>query len=249
MKKFGTPIGAGPGTENEYVGFDGVGTPLGVTGGGGVAALVFFLAVFFFLAFLPFSTFPEPSDRALPGDWVEVVVVEVVVVFDVDLVELVVGFGFEFVFGLVELEGEVEVEVEVEVVCGWVLVVTVTAGVVAVTGGQDQTTFVIGSVTGSGSDVGGVFAGMFWNVNCWPPATVIVTVHPSADASGMAARPNTTTTHAAVAAALISFRLVNTVAYSSRGAPRTNSSQLRSQIGLRGRYWLLPRFAIRNRQV
>lgn len=28
MKKFGTPIGAGPGSANENVGFDGVGTPL-----------------------------------------------------------------------------------------------------------------------------------------------------------------------------------------------------------------------------
>jgi hypothetical protein len=27
MKKFGTPIGAGPGSANENVGFDGVGTP------------------------------------------------------------------------------------------------------------------------------------------------------------------------------------------------------------------------------
>jgi hypothetical protein len=27
MKKFGTPIGAGPGSESENVGFDGVGTP------------------------------------------------------------------------------------------------------------------------------------------------------------------------------------------------------------------------------
>jgi hypothetical protein len=35
MKKFGTPIGAGPGTENEKLGLDGVGTPFAVNGGGG----------------------------------------------------------------------------------------------------------------------------------------------------------------------------------------------------------------------
>jgi hypothetical protein len=28
MKKFGTPIGLGPGSESENVGFDGLGTPL-----------------------------------------------------------------------------------------------------------------------------------------------------------------------------------------------------------------------------
>jgi hypothetical protein len=39
MKKFGTPIGAAPGSANENVGLAGVGTPLGVTGGGGVGGL------------------------------------------------------------------------------------------------------------------------------------------------------------------------------------------------------------------
>ena len=39
MKKFGTPIGAGPGVASEKLGFDGVGTPFGLEGrGGGVAA-------------------------------------------------------------------------------------------------------------------------------------------------------------------------------------------------------------------
>ena len=35
MKKFGTPIGAGPGNANEKVGFAAVGTPLLVFGDGG----------------------------------------------------------------------------------------------------------------------------------------------------------------------------------------------------------------------
>ncbi|HTT27703.1 MAG TPA: hypothetical protein VMG37_04785 [Solirubrobacteraceae bacterium] len=234
-----------------------MGTPLGVTGGGGFGVVAFFDGFFFVVGFLPFSTFVEPLDRALPDESVVplpvgfVVVVLVLVVgdfeVDVDVVEEedVVGFGLGFDdAGVVEVEGEVEVEV----VCGCVLVVTVAAGVVAVTGGQDCATFVIGRFTGSGSDDGGVPGATFWNVNCWPPATVIVTVQPSAEATGMAARPITATMHPMVTAAIVSFRLLNTVANSSRGAPRANSSQLRSQLGLEGRYWLPPGFAIRNRR-
>lgn len=231
-----------------------MGTPLGVTGGGGFVVVVFFFGVCFGFGFLPFSTFVEPvDDSAFPDERVGVLIVEVFVLVlvvgaDVDVVEVevVVGFGLGF-----DGEGavEVEVEVEVEVVWGCVLVVTVAAGVVAVTGGQDCATFVIGSCTGSGSDVGGVPGATFWKVNCWPPATVMVTVQPSADALGMAARPSTATMHAMVTAAIVSFRLFNTVANSSRGAPRANSSQLRSQLGWEGRYWLLPSFAIWNRRV
>jgi hypothetical protein len=40
MKKFGTPNGAGPGTANENVGLDGVGTPFAVYGGGGCSGCV-----------------------------------------------------------------------------------------------------------------------------------------------------------------------------------------------------------------
>jgi hypothetical protein len=203
----------------------------------------FFFTGFFFGGFLPFSTFAEPFDRAFPDERVgplDFVVVLVVVVFVVVVVVVVdevvdedvvvlVGFGLDF-------DGEgvvaVDVEVEVEVVCGCVLVVTVAAGVVGVTGGQDCATSVIGRFTGIGSDVGGVPGGTFWKMNCWPPATVIVTVQPSAEASGIEARPSTVAMHAMVTAATVSFRLLNTVANSSRGAPRANSSQLRSQLGL-----------------
>ena len=173
-------------------------------------------------------------------------VVEVVVVVGVDVVVVfvvLVGFGF----GVVDVV-EVEVEVEVEVVCGCVVVVTVTAGVVAVTGGHVCETLMIGSWTGRGSEFGFVPGGTFWNVNCWPPATVIVTVQPSADAFGIAPRPNTATRQNMVTAAIDRLRLLNTVAYSSRGVPRVNSSQLRSQIGFEGRYLLPPSFAIRNRR-
>jgi hypothetical protein len=128
-------------------------------------------------------------------------------------------------FGVVE----VEVEVEVEVVCGCVVVVTVTAGVVALTGGQDCVTLTIGRATGSGSELGGVPGATFWNVKVWPPATVMTTVQPSAEAAGSEPRPSTTAIEAIVTAAMVSFRLVNTVACSSRGMPRAKSSQLRSQ--------------------
>jgi hypothetical protein len=108
----------------------------------------------------------------------------------------------------------------------------------------------IGSWTGSGSVFGLVPGATFWNVNCWPPATVTTTVQPSAEALGIAPRPNTVSKQNTVkaATATVGLRLFNTVAYSSRGVPRVNSSQLRSQVGLEGRYWLPPRFAIRNRR-
>ena len=155
-----------------------------------------------------------------------------------------VGFGL----GLVDV-GVVEVEVEVEVVvAGWALVVTVAAGVVAVTCGHEKTTLVIGSWRGGAATRRAVPAGTFWSVNCWPPVDGDrVTVQPSADASGMAATPSTATTRAVVTAATLSFRLFNTVAYSSRGLPLAMSVQLRSQVALEGRYWLPPSFAIQNR--
>jgi hypothetical protein len=129
-----------------------------------------------------------------------------------------------------------------------VVVVTVTAGVVAETGGHVCATLTIGSWTGRGSEFGFVPGATFWNVYCLPPATVITTVHPSADALGIAPRPNTATRQNMVTAAIDRLRLLNTVAYSSRGVPRINSSQLPSQIGFEGRYLLPPSFAIRNRR-
>jgi hypothetical protein len=167
---------------------------------------------------------PEPFDGWDVACWMVVVCVAA---------EPCEGFGFGLVVGEAEVEVEVDVDVEeVElVVCGCV-VVTVAAGVVAVTGGHDWLTFVIGRLTGRGSDVGGVPGGTFWKVNCCPPATVIVTVQPSADALGSAAKPSTVTMDPMVTAAIVSLRLFNTVAYSSRKVPRAMSSQLRSQIGL-----------------
>lgn len=50
MKKFGTPIGAGPGSDSENVGFEVVGTPLPVGSlAAGVVVDVFFFALLFWL--------------------------------------------------------------------------------------------------------------------------------------------------------------------------------------------------------
>ena len=97
---------------------------------------------------------------------------------------------------------------------------TVAAGVVAAAAGHDWVTLVIGSWTGKGSVFGSVPSGTFWNVNCWPPRTVIVYVQPSADAIGIAARPSTATRQPTATAAIMALRLLNTVAYSSREMPR-----------------------------
>jgi hypothetical protein len=78
---------------------------------------------------------------------------------------------------------------------------------------------------------------------------VTVIVQPLADAFGNAANPKTVTTDPTVAAAIVNFRLLlNTVAHSSRGMPHKNWSQIRSQVGLRGSYWLPVSFAIGNRR-
>jgi hypothetical protein len=115
------------------------------------------------------------------------------------------------------------------------LAVTVAAGVVALAGGQDHEVLRIPRFTGRGSELTGVPAATFWNVTLWLPATVLIvttTVQPSADALGSAARPSTATMHPMVTAAMVSFRLVNTVACSSRGMPHAKSSSQLSQVGL-----------------
>src|SRR6202044_3301846 len=115
---------------------------------------------------------------------------------------------------------------EVEVVLCGVVVVTVTAGVVVVVDGQDHPgVLMTWAPGGSGSADSGVPAGMFWKVSCCPPRIVTVTEQPSASALGIAARPNTMTAHPAATAAILSLRLLNTVAYSSRKVPRAISSQ------------------------
>jgi hypothetical protein len=140
MKKFGTPIGAGPGSANENVGFDAVGTPsLPVLFGLGFGLLGFFglglgFVAGFFLAGVGCldgcSTFTGPRARGGPA--------AVVVVVD----------------GLV-----VVVEEEVDVVEG-VVVEVVNGIVVEVVGGaHDSVTLAMVPVTGSGIDDTGVPGG------------------------------------------------------------------------------------------
>jgi hypothetical protein len=247
MKKFGTPIGAGPGSANENVGLAGVGMPLLVRGGGGVggaAFLCFFLA--FFLAAGCWRLLPA---CAVPGfSRVGFCPLRCPEAFEVGLDEvlLVVVVGVEEPadededldpepeddFGLGEVAVDVDVEVAVEVVGGGAVAVTVAAGVVAVVVGHDHVGPLTICAPGGSSEDTDVPAATFWNVSVWPPRIVTTTVQPSAEASGSAARPNTAAMEPMVTAAMVSFRLVNTVAYSSRGMPHVKSSRLRSQVGL-----------------
>jgi hypothetical protein len=155
MKKFGTPIGAGPGSEKEKVGLAGVGTPPGPTRGRGFdgffgGVLVFGLAGEVPVAPLWVDGWLVPGPFALGGDeaegvvegWVEVdpecfecgagvergpvLVVELVVVVLLD-VEVV------DVLDVVEVELDVvtgvEVVVEVGLVtCGQDSVIDLTPG-------------------------------------------------------------------------------------------------------------------------
>ena len=67
MKKFGTPIAAGPGSENEKVGFDGEGTPPEPRGAGGAGAPAFAGLLFLFVADLLFLfAAPPPPVPELP---------------------------------------------------------------------------------------------------------------------------------------------------------------------------------------
>jgi hypothetical protein len=188
MKKFGTPIGAGPGSDSENVGFEVLGTPLPV---GSLVAGVVVVVVFFFLALLFFVVFVEgvwPWLDDFSGDeevGCGVVLDEVVVVV---------------VFVVPECEGEVEVEVVVVVVVddddededeeeaeeeldelGDVVVV-----VVVVVVDDDEVVagaHVIVSETAPGMLTGGITPGVAITgptVCVAPPTRVTVTVHVSA---------------------------------------------------------------------
>lgn len=78
---------------------------------------------------------------------------------------------------------------------------------------QDSVTFTTGSFTGSEIEDSGVPGGTLTvnDIFC-PPATVTVITHVSAEAVGIAAKPETASTELAVRAATTSFRLFSTVA-------------------------------------
>ena len=69
MKKFGTPIGAGPGSANEKVGLDGVGTP-GPVGPEAFGLAGFDLGFAFFVLLVAVVVVVEPTIGARSsGSW------------------------------------------------------------------------------------------------------------------------------------------------------------------------------------
>jgi hypothetical protein len=187
MKKFGTPIGAGPGSDSEKVGFEVLGTPLPV---GSLAAGVVVLVVFFFaLVFcgvLVEGVWPWLDDFSGDeevGCGVVFDEVVVVVVFVVPECEGEVEVELVVVDEDVELEDDDAVEEEEELdELGEVVVVVV----VVVVDDDDEVAAgaqVIVSETAPGMLTGGITPGVATTgptVCVAPPGRVTVTVHVSA---------------------------------------------------------------------
>lgn len=205
MKKFGTPIGAGPGSDSEKLGFDGLGTPLPF---GRPLALGFLL-----LALILALALAWPG--ALAFGWCE----------EGGCTRRRVGVGvLERRVDVVEDE-DVEVEVEVELgglgeVVEELVLVDRGGGLVAVlvlvlegVGTQDSvsetTTPEIGSLMAEIGVPGGTFT---LKVRVWPVRSLTVIVQASAEALGSAAMPSTTNIAATSTTILHSFRLPSNVA-------------------------------------
>jgi hypothetical protein len=182
MKKFGTPMGAAPGSANEYEGLAGVGTPLEVVGGtglGGGAGLGFGLGL---------------GGAGLGGGGLGVVVVVPPWWEGAWDWPGPTGLGAVEPLGEVVVEGAVVVGVVVAGVGPGVVVVLVdvVSGVVAprvwvvvvdVADGQDS----LALRTGPGrlSEASGAPAGS-WKYSVWPLIRMTVTVQLAAEALGMA---------------------------------------------------------------
>jgi hypothetical protein len=219
MKKFGTPIGAGPGSDSEKVGFEVLGTPL-PEGSCELGAVVFFF-FFFFLTLLLWVVLPGDCFDG-PPPWLEDFSGEDEVGWGVVPVEVLVVF-----VGVLECEGEVEVELELEeldevpvddeeelleelddVVELVVVVVVVELEAVAHAIDSVATT----PLTGRFSDEIGVPGGTSTlNVSVTPPTSVTVTVQASAEAMGTSAVARTASTAAAAATIARSLRPMFTV--------------------------------------
>jgi hypothetical protein len=247
MKKFGTPIAAGPGNANEKVGFDAEGTPPAVREGGGAggAALAGWLLLLVVLALPPRPLPDRPTGPGLDSGfgawlwdagvvwvgWVLVLVVPVVVVGVLEVLDVV---------GVLVVGVEVAVLDVVGVLVVGVLVVGVEVVGVVAAGVQDTLRIVAPAGT-----VGAAPGGRSRLSVCWLPFKLITTTHGSAEAVGSAATP--ITTNAAIAATT-SFRLRGTVV---NLLPRVCSSK--SWTPLRpaawpGRYCVTPTFATVNRR-
>jgi hypothetical protein len=238
MKKFGTPIGAGPGSESEKVGFDGVGTPLwfddlrdfGFDLGFGFGLYGFCFRCLWARGFERDGGFDEgswavagPLGCGGPADGpvvVELVEVEVDVELGVEL-EVDVELGVEV--AEVEVDDEEEDEevavvllellvVEVEVVS---VVAEVVVGVVAVTPGRQlSVSDAITPDTGSVNEDIGAFGGASTvNVYVSPPTMTAVIVHESAAAAGNPTAAIAASIAPASALTTNSFRLLDTTPY------------------------------------
>jgi hypothetical protein len=206
MKKLGTPIGAGPGSANEKLGFDGVGTPLEVRCGGGDAGLVAFFFLFCLFFCLPDELFepPEPTvpagARCLDGRWD--------LPGDVGLGAVCVGVVDDgVVFDLPpEPPGVVVVCVLLVGLVGVLVVGVVVVGVVDV-GGGGHTLEISVVPGGSGAPAGS------WTCSTWPVAVLTVTVQSAAEAMGIAAKPITVPNEATAVTTILSLRVFNTIGF------------------------------------
>jgi len=116
----------------------------------------------------------------------------------------------------VEVEVVVDVELELELLLDVVvLVVDVVVGedwVVVVAAGAHESDTAWAPVGSPGIWERGVFAGtLTGRETVWPVISTTVTVHVSAEATGISARACTANTVATVASATVSFRLLNTL--------------------------------------
>src|SRR5689334_2401739 len=184
MKKLGTPIGAGPGSAKEKLGFEGVGTPPVVRWGGGDAGLVCFF--FLFLFFCWPDELPDPLDPTLPagagwldGRWL--------LPGELGLGAVVVGVVDDGVVLDLLPEPPVVVVWDPLVVVGVVLLAVLVVGtgavVVGVVTGGGQTLEISVSPGGSGAPGGS------WSCTTCPVIVFTVTVQSAADATGIAAKP------------------------------------------------------------
>jgi hypothetical protein len=190
MKKFGTPIAAGPGSENEKVGLAGVGAPPLVVVAVGLLELEEVLVVL--VEVLP----PPGCEDGCSGEPGPVVCGARVVLVRVVEVEVLDREERELAL---ELELELEVVVEDEVV---------VEGAAA----QVSLSEAIPTLTGSEIDDRGVPGGTLTvKVSFWPVMVVTVTTHVSASATGIAARASTANTALTVPRATTILRLFNTV--------------------------------------
>jgi hypothetical protein len=206
MKKFGTPIGAGPGTENEKVGFDGVGTPFFAVGAGGFDEVEVVVEVLGPLApVLLFVVGPlapvlpvvfEPLDPLVPP---------------LCLLPEPVGCE-EDDEPVVVLEDEDEDDEPLDPLDPLDPLEPLGPDGVVDVGAHDADTLFTGPTPAGTIDEAGVPDGtLTLNDSVCPVSSVTVTVHWSAEAVGIAAIPKIANTEAAVNAAVFSFRRINNV--------------------------------------